>query len=90
MKNKTFNRLIASFLTVIFILSSLPSAFAAELQQDDSDYYYVNMPASGSDTLDLTDKTDGFALHVYDNGGAAGQYSSGCSGTLVITAPDVY
>ena len=73
---------------MMLMVSSLPmTALAAELQQND-DVYSVNMPVTGSDTLDLTDKASGFAFHVYDDGGADANYSNSCDGTLLITAPE--
>lgn len=87
MKNKLFKKATALLLSTLLILSSFPmTALAAEPEQND-DVYSVNMPASGSDTLDLTDKDNGFTFHVYDNGGASANYSSSCNGTLLITAP---
>ena len=59
-------------------------------------HYYVNMP-SGSGTvtnsLEITtqDITDGKGtFKVYDNGGKGGQYSTNCTGILVLTAPQNY
>ena len=88
MSKQTFKKLTAVLLTAILLVSSLPmTVFAAELQQN-GDVYSVNMPASGSDTLDLTDKTDGFTFKVYDDGGSDESYSNYCDGTLLITAPE--
>ena len=87
MSKKVMKKLLAFLLVMMLMVSSLPmTALAAELQQND-DVYSVNMPVSGSDTLDLTDKTNGFSFHVYDDGGADANYSNGCDGTLLITAP---
>lgn len=44
------------------------------------------IPVSGSDTYDIPEGVDWFK--VYDNGGAEGEYSSGCDGSLVLTAPE--
>ena len=75
MKKKTWQKLLAFLLVMLLMVSSLPmTALAAELQQND-DVYSVNMPVSGSDTLDLTDKASGFTFHVYDDGGADANYS---------------
>ena len=63
------------------------TSFAAELQQD-GDVYSVNVPVSGSDTLDLSDKANGFSFHVYDDGGASSNYSNYCDGYLRIVAPE--
>ena len=53
-------------------------------------FFYVNMPATGSTSIDLTDQTDGFTFKVYDNGGKNASYGSNCSGTLVLTAASGY
>ena len=44
------------------------------------------IPVSGSETYDIPEGVDWFK--VYDNGGAEGEYSSGCNGSLVLTAPE--
>ena len=88
MNKKAMKKLLCFLLVMMLMISSLPvTAFAAELQQDDADGFYVNMPASGSDTLDLTDKASGFTFRVYDDGGADSAYSTNANGTLIITAP---
>ena len=56
-------------------------------------HYYVNMPVTGTNTLTITadDITDGKGtFKVYDDGGKGGNYSDGCNGTLVLTAPTGY
>ena len=44
------------------------------------------IPVSGSDTYIIPDNVGWFK--VYDDGGAEGKYSSGCDGSLVLTAPE--
>ena len=44
------------------------------------------IPVSGSETYDIPEGVDWFK--VYDNGGAEGEYSIGCDGSLVLTAPE--
>ena len=44
--------------------------------------YFYSMPVTGSDTLHVCDYT------IYDNGGAAGNYSSNCNSTLVLYPED--
>jgi len=51
--------------------------------------WYVNMPATGTNTLTLSDATV-TTFKVYDDGGSTGNYSNKCSGTLVLTAPEGY
>ena len=89
MRKRTIKKLTALLLALILVIASAPvTAFAAELQQSDGDGFYVNMPVSGTDTLDLSDKTNGFSFHVYDDGGADSNYSNYCSGYLRIVAPE--
>lgn len=49
-------------------------------------HYYVNMPKTGTTTVTLP---DGFtsSFKVYDDGGKNGNYSGGCDGYLILTAP---
>ena len=47
----------------------------------------VNLPVSGTDTLDLSDQAAGFSFRVYDNGGSS-NYSDDCDGSLIILAPE--
>ena len=44
------------------------------------------IPATDSETYDIPEGVDWFK--VYDNGGAEGEYSIGCDGSLVLTAPE--
>ena len=91
MRKRTIKKLTALLLVLLLAIASQPlTAFAAQLQQTDADGFYVNMPASGSDTLDLSDKTNGFTFKVYDDGGSDANYSDSCDGYLQINAPDDY
>ena len=47
---------------------------------------YINMPAT--DTKSVTIPAGVQSFKVYDDGGANGYYSSSCSGTLTLTAPE--
>ena len=49
---------------------------------------YVNMPKTGSKLATIPAGVQSFK--VYDDGGATGNYSDYCSGTLVLTAPMGY
>jgi hypothetical protein len=46
---------------------------------------YVNMPASGTKTVNIPSGVTGF--YVYDDGGKNGKYSDNASGTLQLVAP---
>jgi len=46
---------------------------------------YINMPATGTQTATIP--SDVTSFKVYDDGGASGDYSYKCEGTLVLTAP---
>ena len=48
----------------------------------------VNMPKTGSTTVTIPTGVQSFK--VYDDGGATGNYSDKCNGSLVLTAPDGY
>ena len=55
-------------------------------------YYYVNMPATGQTTLDLTETDPDFTepFYVYDDGGYYNTFSPNCDGMLLIKAPEGY
>lgn len=56
-------------------------------------HYYVNMPKTGTNTLEITaqDIADGKGtFKVYDDGGKSGIYSNDCNGNLVLIAPTGY
>ena len=65
---------------ILFICLLAVSALA-----DGTDTYC--MPVNGTETLDLSNKDIGYTFTVYDDGGDSAQYSDGCNGTLLITAP---
>ena len=91
MMKKVLKKSTALLLVLLLIIGVTPmTAFAAdaELQQDADAAYYVSMPATGTDTLDLSEKSSGFVLHVYDDGGASSNYSCDCDGYLRIVAPE--
>ena len=58
-------------------------------QSNQAGYYYVNMPTTGTTTIIVP---DGFtsSFKIYDDGGKDSDYSSNCSGTLVLSAPEGY
>ena len=49
---------------------------------------FVNMPKSGTKTVNIPTGLQSFK--VYDDGGADGNYSDNCDGTLILTAPAGY
>ena len=48
----------------------------------------INMPAKGTKTFNIATTITSFK--VYDDGGKDGKYSNGCTGKLVLTAPEGY
>ncbi len=93
MRKDTLKKLTACLLALILIISSAPitaSAAQVQLSGNELDGYSVNMPVTGTDTLNLADKQNGFTFKVYDDGGASGDYSLDCDGYLQITAGSDY
>ncbi|MBQ6267623.1 MAG: InlB B-repeat-containing protein [Clostridia bacterium] len=93
MGNNTWKKLTALLLSLTLLLSCAQmTAFAGVLtpETDDQNHYYVNMNATGTDTLDLSDKTNGYTCKIYDVGGENGTYTNNCDSRLLITAPDGY
>jgi len=77
-----------TLLVTMLTASTAWAQTAVSLQQDGSEYY-VNMPTTGTNTLTLSDASV-TTFKVYDDGGASGNYSDGCSGALTLTAPEGY
>ena len=91
-------------MTLLVIMLTAMTAWADDVNlSEDPDitegtagHYYVNMPSgSGNVTNTLTINADDIAagkgtFKVYDNGGKGGQYSTNCTGILVLTAPQNY
>ena len=71
------------FLTVLFLFAV--TTHAASLAGNATDGYYINMPASGTETLTIPSGVTSFK--VYDDGGRDGLYSANAEGTLTIRAP---
>lgn len=93
MRKNTFRKLTALLLTLILVLSAVPitvSAAERQLAGNDNDGYYVNLPATGTDTLSLPDSGNGFTFKVYDSGGSGANYTNNCNSSLLITAPSGY
>ena len=49
---------------------------------------YINMPKTGTETVIIPSDVQSFK--VYDDGGKDANYSNGCRGTLILTAPSGY
>ena len=92
MSKVSLKRSLAAVLAIVMLVGMTPIAAMAEARtlETDGGGYYVNLPDSGSDTLDLTDKGNGFTFHVYDDGGSGSAYSNSSDGSLIITAPTGY
>ena len=56
------------------------------LTADGNGGYYINMPATGVDTLVIPDGVTTFK--VYDDGGVSGNFSRDCDGILVLVGPE--
>lgn len=91
---KTLIKLTAFLLIILLVISAAPvTVFATNvvLQQDDEIGYYYEMPNVGNLLeLNLADRSDGFTFKLYDDGGAADDYSNNCNNALIITAPKDY
>lgn len=77
-------------LLALLLASAVSTAWAAQrtLTADGNGGYYINMPATGVDTLVIPDGVTTFK--VYDDGGKNGQFSSRCDGYLVMRGPEGY
>ena len=84
------------FISVLALLTAT-TAWAGDVTlREDNDFgvgtaghWYVNMPATGSNTLTLSDATI-TTFKVYDNGGKGSDYRNNCDGYLTLTAPTGY
>ena len=80
-------------LVVLAVLFAALNTWSADLSGNATDGWYINMPASGTTTLEIKsdDITNGLrSFKVYDDGGSNGDYSNNAAGTLKITAPTNY
>ncbi len=73
-----------AFFMFILVTLSAVTAWSVELTADGNGGFYVNMPASGTETLAIPDDVNSFKL--YDDGGKSGAYSRGTYGYLQMTA----
>lgn len=87
-------RKTALFLVMALVMSLVePAAVSVkaenatgQLAGDEESGYYINMSVSGTTELEIPENVDTF--YVYDNGGRDNGYSNGCSGYLLLTAPE--
>lgn len=84
---KSFHMISLLALLLTFAVST---AWAAQrtLTADGNGGYYINMPATGTDTLVIPNGVTTFK--VYDDGGKNGNFSYYCDGYLVIRGPEEY
>lgn len=90
---KTKSGIWSAILFLAFATMTVTNAWAAqrELTPDGNGGYYINMSATGTDTLVIPDGVTTF--NVYDDGGAEGNYSIPSSSNetnLVLVAPQNY
>lgn len=90
---KTRPGIWSAILFLAFATMTVTNAWAAqrELSDDGNGGYYINMSATGTDTLVIPDGVTTFK--VYDDGGAEGNYSIPSSSNetnLVLVAPQNY
>lgn len=85
---KTKSLVLGSLLGILLVLFTSTTAWAAqrELTPDGNGGYYINMSATGTDTLVIPDGVTTFK--VYDDGGPNETFSAGCEGFLLLTAPE--
>ena len=97
---KTIKQNFLARVATLLLLSLLTTASAwadnvtlsvdGDIAEGTAGHYYVNMPATGTNTLTLTDASI-TTFKVYDDGGKSGNYSSSSGDTyLVINAPGGY
>ena len=48
----------------------------------------VMIPKTGTDTLDLSEKTSGYSITIFDNGGLTNNYENHSDGTLSVILPE--
>ena len=85
---KTKSGIWSAILFLAFAAMMATNAWAniVELQKNSNGVYYINMPKSGVDTLNIPANVTTFK--VYDDGGGLWPFSSDCDGHLVIIAPE--
>ncbi len=95
-RSSTLRRTLAVLLSVVMALGMTIPAFALRGGYDAASPYVddlgrdaVNMPVTGRQELDLTDKSSGYTFKVYDDGGRTADCSyAKKDGWLLIEAPE--
>lgn len=84
----TKSLVLGSLLGILLVFFTSTTAWAAQrvLKVDGNGGYYINMPATGVDTLVIPEGVTTFK--VYDDGGVSGNFTFDCDGRLVIKAPE--
>ena len=75
------------FCLLISALSVLATGTQAQILSG-ADGDYALMPVSDTNKISLADKAAGYSFKIYDNGGAADNYSNGCESYMLLTAPE--
>lgn len=73
----------------IAFLACLLAVGTAQAQiVESSNGNYALIPATGTNTIDLSAKTAGYSFKIYDDGGPAANYADNASGSMLITVPE--
>ncbi|MBO7045628.1 MAG: hypothetical protein J6W38_04660, partial [Prevotella sp.] len=77
---------------VQFLVAAYPDALSVDpdYEYGDAGVLYVNMPASGSGSVDLTGYSSDLTFKIYDDGGKNNNCSLGCNSTFTVKAPAGY
>jgi hypothetical protein len=77
---------------VQFLVAAYPDALSVDpdYEYGDAGVLYVNMPASGSGSVDLTGYSPDLTFKIYDDGGKNNNYSRGWNSTFTVKAPAGY
>ena len=84
MRVNHFNRSLSLLLMLVFMLCT--NRVWADDVTIDSNEQSVLMPVNGTNYVTISEGVTSF--HVYDDGGAKGEYSNYCNGIVVLTAPE--
>ena len=90
MKRQCYNLLLRLILLMLFFVQFIITTYAQNninLTSDGEGGYYVCMPVTGTSNLTLSNANVS-SFKLYDDGGASGNYSERCYGTLTIIAPE--
>ena len=93
MKRNPFYKTLQALALLLLALATMASAATGLDTDPDTQELYVNMPTTGTKTVEITadDIANGLtSFMVYDDGGKASNYSNGAEGMLQLTAPTGY